>query len=80
MSDSQQRQNQPHLLLTTSMIVLETIFTFIVNAIPLLHYKPKNLLNKKLQLKLIAMFHISTFMYSLMNMVFYLTPKPPRNL
>jgi len=30
MSDSQQRQSNPHLLLTMLMIVLETIFSFIL--------------------------------------------------
>ena len=30
MSESQQSQNQPHLLLTMMLIVLETIFTFIL--------------------------------------------------
>ena len=30
MSETQQNQNRPHLLLTMAMIVLETIFTFIL--------------------------------------------------
>ena len=52
MSDSQQRQNQPHLLLTTSMIVLETIFTFIVKRDPVVALQAKKFIEQKVAIKI----------------------------
>lgn len=52
MSDSQQRQNQPHLLLTTSMIVLETIFTFIVKRDPVVALQAKKFIEQKIAIKI----------------------------
>jgi hypothetical protein len=78
MSDSQQRQNQPHLLLTTSMIVLETIFTFVIKrdavvALPPLPAINMVLLLLKMHVKLLVlnyMVSMLVFMAILLFLVF----------
>ena len=52
MSESQQGQNQPHLLLTMTMIVLETIFTFILNHDRVVGLQAKKFIDQKITIKI----------------------------
>lgn len=52
MSESQQVQNQPHLLLTMTMIVLETIFTFILKHDRVVGLQAKKFIDQKITLKI----------------------------
>lgn len=75
MSETQQNQNRPHLLLTMAMIVLETIFTFILKHDRVVSLQAKNLLMKTLLLKSIVIYRILIFMFNLPSKVSYLIPK-----
>lgn len=52
MSDTQQKQAQPHLLLTTTLIVLETIFTFILKHDRVVALQAKKFVDQKIALKI----------------------------
>ena len=52
MSDSQQRQSNPHLLLTMLMIVLETIFSFILKHDRVVALQAKKFVNQKVTIKI----------------------------
>lgn len=52
MSDSQQRQSNPHLLLTMLMIVLETIFSFIMKHDRVVALQAKKFVNQKVTIKI----------------------------
>ena len=52
MSESQQSQNQPHLLLTMTMIVLETIFTFILKHDRVVGLQAKKFIEQKVSIKI----------------------------
>ncbi|WP_313044095.1 hypothetical protein [Acinetobacter sp.] len=52
MSDTQQTQAQPHLLLTMTMIVLETIFTFILKHDRVVALQAKKFVDQKVALKI----------------------------
>jgi len=52
MSESQQSQNQPHLLLTMTMIVLETIFTFILKHDRVVGLQAKKFIDQKITIKI----------------------------
>ncbi|MGE8558661.1 hypothetical protein [Acinetobacter sp.] len=52
MSESQQSQNQPHLLLTMTMIVLETIFTFILKHDRVVGLQAKKFVDQKITIKI----------------------------
>ncbi|MDD2946880.1 hypothetical protein LIS44_08405 [Acinetobacter haemolyticus] len=52
MSESQQGQNQPHLLLTMTMIVLETIFTFILKHDRVVGLQAKKFIDQKITIKI----------------------------
>ena len=52
MSDSQQRQSNPHLLLTMLMIVLETIFSFILKHDRVVALQAKKFVNQKVSIKI----------------------------
>lgn len=52
MSESQQGQNQPHLLLTMTMIVLETIFTFILKHDRVVGLQAKKFIDQKISIKI----------------------------
>jgi hypothetical protein len=52
MSESQQGQNQPHLLLTMTMIVLETIFTFILKHDRVVGLQAKKFIDQKIAIKI----------------------------
>lgn len=52
MSDTQQRQNQPHLLLTMTLIVLETIFTFILKHDRVVALQAKKFIDEKIAIKI----------------------------
>lgn len=52
MSESQQGQNQPHLLLTMTMIVLETIFTFILKHDRVVGLQAKKFVDQKITIKI----------------------------
>jgi len=52
MSESQQSQNQPHLLLTMTMIVLETIFTFILKHDRVVGLQAKKFIDQKIAIKI----------------------------
>ena len=52
MSDTQQKQAQPHLLLTMTLIVLETIFTFILKHDRVVALQAKKFVDQKIALKI----------------------------
>lgn len=52
MSDTQQTQAQPHLLLTMTLIVLETIFTFILKHDRVVALQAKKFVDQKVALKI----------------------------
>ncbi|MGE4316280.1 hypothetical protein [Acinetobacter sp.] len=52
MSESQQGQKQPHLLLTMTMIVLETIFTFILKHDRVVGLQAKKFIDQKITIKI----------------------------
>jgi hypothetical protein len=52
MSESQQSQNQPHLLLTMAMIVLETIFTLILKHDRVIGLQAKKFIDQKVAIKI----------------------------
>lgn len=52
MSESQQSQNQPHLLLTMTMIVLETIFTLILKHDRVIGLQAKKFIDQKVAIKI----------------------------
>ncbi|OTG82597.1 hypothetical protein B9T33_03875 [Acinetobacter sp. ANC 5054] len=52
MSDTQQTQAQPHLLLTMTLIVLETIFTFILKHDRVVALQAKKFVDQKIALKI----------------------------
>lgn len=52
MSDSQQRQSNPHLLLTMLMIVLETIFSFILKHDRVVALQAKKFVDQKITIKI----------------------------
>lgn len=52
MSDTQQKQAQPHLLLTMTLIVLETIFTFILKHDRVIALQAKKFVDQKVALKI----------------------------
>lgn len=52
MSDSQQRQSNPHLLLTMLMIVLETIFSFIMKHDRVVALQAKKFVDQKITIKI----------------------------
>ena len=52
MSDTQQRQNQTHLLLTMTLIVLETIFTFILKHDRVVALQAKKFVDGKIAIKI----------------------------
>ncbi|CAB1212576.1 hypothetical protein [Acinetobacter bouvetii] len=52
MSESQQSQKQPHLLLTMTMIVLETIFTFILKHDRVVGLQAKKFIDQKIAIKI----------------------------
>ena len=52
MSESQQSQNQPHLLLTMTMIVLETIFTFILKHDRVVGLQAKKFIEQNVSIKI----------------------------
>ena len=52
MSESQQSPNQPHLLLTMAMIVLETIFTLILKHDRLIGLQAKKFIDQKVAIKI----------------------------
>ncbi|WP_166168314.1 hypothetical protein [Acinetobacter sp. SA01] len=52
MSESQQGQNQPHLLLTMTLIVLETIFTFILKHDRVVGLQAKKFIDQKITIKI----------------------------
>ncbi len=52
MSDTQQRQNQTHLLLTMTLIVLETIFTFILKHDRVVALQAKKFVDEKIAIKI----------------------------
>lgn len=52
MSDTQQGQAQPHLLLTMTLIVLETIFTFILKHDRVVALQAKKFVDQKIALKI----------------------------
>ncbi|MEB6565551.1 hypothetical protein MXL26_09335 [Acinetobacter towneri] len=52
MSDSQQRQSNPHLLLTMVMIVLETIFSFILKHDRVVALQAKKFVDQKITIKI----------------------------
>lgn len=52
MSESQQSQTQPHLLLTMVMIVLETIFTFILKHDRVIGLQAKKFIDQKIAIKI----------------------------
>ncbi|WP_425916704.1 hypothetical protein [Acinetobacter sp. TSRC1-2] len=52
MSESQQSQNQPHLLLTMAMIVLETIFTLILKHDRVIGLQAKKFVDQKVVIKI----------------------------
>ena len=52
MSDTQQKQAQPHLLLTMTLIVLETIFTFILKHDRVVALQAKKFVDQKVALKI----------------------------
>ena len=52
MSDTQQKQAQPHLLLTMTLIVLETIFTFILKHDRVIALQAKKFVDQKIALKI----------------------------
>lgn len=52
MSDSQQRQSNPHLLLTMLMIVLETIFSFILKHDRVVALQAKKFIDQKITIKI----------------------------
>ena len=52
MSDTQQKQAQPHLLLTMTLIVLETIFTFILKHDRVIALQAKTFVDQKIALKI----------------------------
>ncbi len=52
MSESQQGQNQPHLLLTMTMIVLETIFTFTLKHDRVVGLQAKKFIDQKSTIKI----------------------------
>ena len=52
MSDTQQGQAQPHLLLTITLIVLETIFTFILKHDRVVALQAKKFVDQKIALKI----------------------------
>lgn len=52
MSESQQSQKQPHLLLTMTLIVLETIFTFILKHDRVVALQAKKFIDKNIAIKI----------------------------
>ena len=52
MSESQQSQKQPHLLLTMTLIVLETIFTFILKHDRVVALQAKKFINENIAIKI----------------------------
>jgi hypothetical protein len=52
MSESQQSQNQPHLLLTMTLIVLETIFTFILKHDRVVALQAKKFVDENISIKI----------------------------
>lgn len=52
MSESQQSQNQPHLLLTMTLIVLETIFTFILKHDRVVALQAKKFVDENITIKI----------------------------
>ena len=75
MSESQQSQNQPHLLLTMTLIVLETIFTFILKHDRVVALQAKKFVDENITIKSIVIFHILISMFSLPKTGYYLTIK-----
>ncbi|ALD03370.1 hypothetical protein AMQ28_14090 [Acinetobacter sp. TTH0-4] len=52
MSETQQNQNRPHLLLTMAMIVLETIFTFILKHDRVVSLQAKKFIDENITIKI----------------------------